>query len=63
MSDAEKKKREDEAVIKKLEMLANLRKRHEWSVVSQHEADTEEAAEDTLDAEAERSASDSDKSQ
>jgi hypothetical protein len=49
--DSEKEK-EREAVLKKLALLAEMRKRHEWTVFGQKEAEDEEEAEAHIDLEA-----------
>ena len=48
----DKKKKEEKAILAKLQLLANIRKQHEWVVVGQKEADDEEKAEAKIDSEA-----------
>ncbi len=45
------KEREEKAILAKLNLLANMRKRHEWTVVGHEEAEDEEKAEAELDSE------------
>ena len=48
----DKKKKEEKAILAKLQLLANIRRQHEWVVVGQKEADDEEKAETKIDSEA-----------
>ena len=48
----DKKKKEEKAILAKLQLLASMRKQHEWVVVGQKEADDEEKAEAKIDSEA-----------
>ena len=47
----DKKKQEGRVILAKLQLLANIRKQHEW-VVGQKEVDNEEKAEAKIDSEA-----------
>jgi len=50
--------KERKALLAKLNLLADMMKRHEWTVFGQKEAEEEEAAEAKIDSEASDSVSD-----
>ena len=47
----DKKEKQEKAILAKLQLLASIRKQHEWVVVGQKEADDEEKAEAKIDSE------------
>ena len=56
--EKKEKEKEEKAILAKLALLAKIRKEHEWTVVSQREAEDEEKAEREIDSEASGSTTD-----